>query len=172
MNGATERKAAILLWGKIPVNSQTVPGYEEYQQWHTAQVQLAIDAVNRSHPEATAILPDTGFNIDALRGGQRPRDQPKSNGELSSVLLVMENDDYVVSPKPHLQMKIAGVLHRGDFTDWGSEHNPFIELFVQIAESLPEDWTNWLKWRRRQRTKPVPEWLLEMRRTRNKHRFA
>jgi hypothetical protein len=170
MDGTPERKADILLWGKIPVISNTLPGYEEYQQWHTAQVQQAIDAVNGSHPNATAILPDDGFSITALRGGLRPRDQSKSSGELSSVLMVLENSDYIVSPTPHLQMKIAGVIHRGNFADWGTEHNPFIELFLQIAEGLPEGWANWLKWRRRQRTKPVPEWLLEIRRARKKHR--
>ena len=166
MDDRSERKPDIILWGKIPVISNTLPGYEEYQQWHTAQVQQAIDAVSRSHPNATAILPDDGFFIDALRGGQVLKGQPKSSGELSSVLMLMEDSDYIVSPKPHLQMKISGVLHRGSFADWGTEHNPFFDMFVQIAEGLPESWANWLKWRRRQRTKPVPGWLLEIRRGR------
>jgi hypothetical protein len=165
-NGAMDRPVRnpdILFWGTIPVISDTTPGYEEYKKWHTAQVQQAIDAVSKSHPNATVILPSDGFHIDALRGGYPSRGQPKSSGELRSVLVVMEDSDYVVSPMPHREMKIAGVLHCGKFADWRTEHNPFIEMFVQIAESLPEDWANWLKWRRRQRTKPIPGWLLEIR---------
>jgi hypothetical protein len=162
------RNPDILAWGKIPVISNTTPGYEEYKKWHSAQVQQAIDAVSKSHPDATAVLPSDGFHIEALRGGYHLRGQLKSSGELHSVVVVVEDSDYVVSPEPHLEMKIAGVLHRGKFADWGTEHNPFIEMFGQIAEGLPEDWANWLKWRRRKRTKPVPGWLLEMRQRRKK----
>lgn len=149
-------------WGHVPVISKSYTNLGEYWQWHKQQLDAAITIASRKHPAGLAVIPESGFYIMASRKIAKYRDGREDN--IQTIVAMWEDDDDIA----YRQVFTGNIVARGGIEEQelnalGKRHNPFTDLFEKLAANVLEEWPEYLKWRRRQPRRPVPEWLLNLR---------
>jgi hypothetical protein len=134
----------------------------EYVEWHECQFNDALRIADEKFAERLTLIPGPGFYVMAYRAVQKVR---QGDDYLRSGIAIMKDIDDVTYPKVVTSMGVALVGKREPLGALGTDSNPFHEHFERTVDELPERWESYLKWRRRQPRKPVPEWLVQLRRT-------
>src|SRR5690349_5300530 len=102
------------------------------------QIKIAIDSVSKSHPGALDLVPRDGFYIGVKR-------------MVGRVYIALDEIESALK-----KFRSPVVISAKDQDIWTFDlDDAFVDLFVEVAEELPERWDAWLKWRRRRR-KPIP----------------
>jgi hypothetical protein len=151
-------------WDHVPVVSQSYSkNLGEDWDWHKRQLDEALTEISGKRANALVMIPETGFYIMAARKIQKYLNgQPD---ELLTVVTLWEDDHCVVYPKHAASFIVVrgGVTHQA-LSGLGSNENPFMQMFEQLALNAPKEWPEFLKARRRLHWNPVPEWLVNLRR--------
>jgi len=113
-------------------------------------------------PAGLGVIPESGFYIMAARKIARYRDGRDNN--LRSIVAMWEDDEDIA----YLRVLSSSIVVRGGVEEQklkalGTCHNPFMGLFENLAANVSKEFPEYLRWRRRQPRKPVPEWLLNLR---------
>jgi hypothetical protein len=163
-------KAPDAYWGHIPVYIKYQKFMPEHWEWHYQQVQEAL-----TRQPNVAMIPPEGFYIDAVRAVSSTKD---GRIGLTVGLSLNESIEGIIYPKSPVQMFVCSVhpphlegddIYGHKFRQYqalGTTENPFPALFDELERKLPDAWTEYLKWRRRQPRKPVPDWLVQLRKNR------
>jgi hypothetical protein len=149
-------------WGHVPVISKPYTNLGEYWEWHKQQLDDALMAALLKYPAGLAVIPESGFYIMAARKIAKYRDGREDN--LQTIVAMWEDDEDIAYPQVLTgNIVVRGGIEEQDLNALGKRHNPFTDLFEKLAANVPKEWPEYLRWRRRQPRKPVPEWLLNLR---------
>ena len=149
-------------WEHVPVIHGKTSHMEEHWDWHKHQLDDAIASVSRIYPGALRLIPETGFHVLVGRWIQKPNDARAGN--LVTVVGVEEDDQCWTYPRViTVKSVVDGMVNMTGLESLGDAYNPLLTMLEDIAEVIPERWLAYLRWRKRHRREPVPDWLMKLR---------
>lgn len=141
-------------WGHIPVVIEALWKVRDHEDWYRRQLRAVLTQAGPIPKESLASIPATGFYIRVVAG--------VAKDELICAFLLVENLDAYTSDQAMELAILQRTVHH-PLSELGTDANPFAELFDGADVKVAARWEHYLRWRRRKRWKPVPEWLVELR---------
>jgi hypothetical protein len=157
---------------RLTETQMTDPQWLSLRTWHERQAKNAVEAAIKTYPSAMSPIPEKGFYV-VVRRSWAPRNPVFVNGKrrnsgndgtVINWVEVLENMKDIEIGRRHCYIEnLYGPCNFMDADRLCTEFDPYPELFSKVASNLPGRWPEWVKWRRRKRWKPTPQWLVDLR---------
>ncbi len=158
----TKTHMSDLRWEHLPVLHGETAHLGEHWNWHRRQLEDAIASVNRYCPGALRCIPEAGFHVLVGRWVREPQGERPDN--LVTVVSIEEDEQRWTYPRVvTVKSVVEGMVNTTGLESLGTSYNPLLTMLEDIADLVPQQWPAYVKWRRRHRREPVPDWLLKLR---------
>ena len=147
-------------WGHLPVFNGGRSVLGKYREWHERQLAEALKLATDKYANELKVIPESGFFVEAYRTIDRVS---VGNDHLDICVYIFEDFNTRIGPKNISLRSVAGRGITEGLDRLGTDQNSFVGLFEGVAEILFPRWSQYVKWRRRIRVRPVPEWLTKLR---------